>query len=393
MQRPDVVVIGGGIVGCACVYFLSRAGLKVTLLERRGIASGTSGCSMGHLMVVPGPPFMYELTYRSVQLWHALSRELGGFDFRHTGALWVGDTPEDLPLLDDLHQGMRVHGEQGRRLDPKELRELEPNLAPDLVGGFHYPEDAITFPMTAAAAMLAAATRQGADVRPWTPVLGLRLGPTHAVEAVRTPGDEIETGAVVNAAGVWAPEITRWAGLSPAPIHPRRGDLAITLPRQEPVSRQILEVGYLRTVTAKTIDPTSGDADPGAWAMNIQPQSNGTFLIGSTRQFDGFRRKVNLRLLHESLTRACRFVPAVADLTVVRTWAGLRPYTPDRLPILGPVRDVPNLFMASGHEGLGITLSLVTGELITQSVLGQEPDVDLSPFSPGRFTQREAAHG
>lgn len=393
MQRADVIVIGGGIVGSACVYFLSRAGLKVALLERQGIASGTSGCSMGHLMVVPGPPHMYELTYRSVQLWHAFFGEVGGFDFRHTGALWLGDAPEDLTLLRDLHRDMRGHGEECRLLDPKELLELEPRLAPDLVGGFHYPEDAITFPMAAAAAMLREAVRHGAEVRPWTPAIGLKRNKAGAVQAVLTPDGEVETTAVVNAAGVWAPEITEWAGLSPAPIYPRRGDLAVTMPHQEPVSRQILEVGYLRTVGAKTVDPRSGEVDPGAWAMNIQPQSNHTFLIGSTRQFDGFRRKANLQLLHQSLARASRFVPALADLSVVRTWAGLRPYTMDKLPILGPVREVPGLYMASGHEGLGITLSMVTGELITQSLMGQQESFDLSPFRLERFARKEATHG
>jgi sarcosine oxidase subunit beta len=116
-------------------------------------------------------------------------------------------------------------------------------------------------------------------------------------------------------------------------------------------------------------------------------------LIGSTRQFAGFEREVNLRLLHESLERASRFVPAVRDLTVVRTWAGLRPYTTDKLPILGPVPEVQGLYMACGHEGLGITLALATGELIAQSVTGQETSMDLLPFSLGRFAGYEAAHG
>lgn len=393
MQRPDVVVIGGGIVGSACVYFLSRAGLKVTLLERHGIASGTSGCSMGHLMVVPGPPHMYELTYRSVQLWHAFSNEVGGFHFQPTGALWVGDAAEDLTLLQDLDRDMRGHGEQCRLLDPKELRELEPNLAPDLVGGFHYPADAITFPMAAVTAMLRESVRRGAEVRPWTPALGLRRDKAGAVQAVRTPDGEIEAPAVVNAAGVWAAEITAWAGLPPAPIHPRRGDLAITMPRDEPVRHQLLEVGYLRTVRARTVDPTSGEEDPGAWAMNIQPQANHTFLIGSTRQFDGFRRHANLRLLHQSLARASRFVPSLTDLSVTRTWAGLRPYTPDKLPILGSVPEVPGLYMACGHEGLGITLSMVTGDLITQLLSLGNTHLDLSPFLLERFAGKEAAHG
>ncbi|MHC4919392.1 MAG: NAD(P)/FAD-dependent oxidoreductase [Planctomycetota bacterium] len=381
------------MVGSACVYFLSRAGLKVTLLERQGIASGTSGCSMGHLMVVPAPEVLYELTYHSVQLWHGFARDVGGFDFWPTGALWVGDEPEDLALLQGLEKDMQRHGEKRRLLDPAELLELEPNLAPDLVGGFHYSEDAIIFPMTAITAMLNDAVRHGAEVLPWTPALGLRRNGAGAVQAVRTPNGEIDTGAVVNAAGVWAPKITEWAGLPAAPIYPRRGDLAITMPHQVPISCQILEVGYLRTAAGQTIDPAKGEPDPGAWAMNVQPQGNGTLLIGSTRQFAGFEREVNLRLLHESLERASRFVPAVLDLTVVRTWAGLRPYTTDKLPILGPVPEVQGLYMACGHEGLGITLALATGELIAQSVTGQETSMDLLPFSLGRFAGYEAAHG
>ena len=123
-------------------------------------------------------------------------------------------------------------------------------------------------------------------------------------------------------------------------------------------------------------------------------KTNGTCLIGSTRQFAGLGRVVDRDLLARSLERAVRFVPALAGARLTRTWAGLRPFTTDGLPIIGPVPEVPGLFMAAGHEGLGITLAPMTGELIAQAVKGQEPRLPLEQLALARFGEAaEAARG
>ncbi len=392
MQRADVVVIGGGIVGCACAYFLSRAGLKVVLLEKDAVAGATSGCCMGHLMVVPRPEPIYRLTHRSVQLWREFITEVGGFDHNLSGVLYLAEKQDDLQLLRELEQTFASYGDSSELLSPQELLRREPHVAADLLGALFYAEDGIVMPTTAAGRMLEQAMAMGAQVRPHTQATGLRRGADGSVQAVQLARGEIATPAVVNAAGVWAPQIAAWAGLDGVPIFPRRGDLAITMPHDLPIKHALLEVSYLRTATGKPVDPEGPEDDPGACALNVQPQSNNTLLIGSTRQFAGYQRQVNQQLLCQSLQRAARFVPAVLDLQVLRTWAGLRPYTRDNLPIIGAVPNVPGLFMAAGHEGLGITLSMVTGELISQAVRGEQTSLDLSPCSLARFAESPSSH-
>ena len=393
-RSPDAVVIGGGIVGCAVAWFLSRAGLRVTLLDRDAIAGGTSGCCMGHLMVTADHDMLHALTSRSVTLWNRMFDEIGSIERRMTGALYLAEDESDLSLLDRLQGDFARHGEASQRLDGQALRELEPALAEDLPGGLFYPRDGVVLPMQAAGRMAADARRLGAEVRPFTPVTGLRLGAGRRVEAVLTPDGAIPTTNVVNAAGVFAPALTELAGLGRAPIHPRRGDLAITNARTAPIRTQLIEVSYLRVAHGSTkVDPTGRVPDPGAQAMNVQPQSNGSCLIGSTRQFVGMDRRVDPALLRHSLRRAARYVPALAQAQITRTWAGLRPWTSDKLPIVGPVDAVPGFHMAAGHEGLGITLAPITGELVMQAMTGAKPSIALEPLALVRFSAEMTTKG
>jgi glycine/D-amino acid oxidase-like deaminating enzyme len=126
------------------------------------------------------------------------------------------------------------------------------------------------------------------------------------------------------------------------------------------------------------------DADAGAHAVNMQPQSLGSCLIGSTRQFRGMDRTLNRELLHRSLSRAARYAPALRDLPIVRTWVGLRPYSLDQLPLIGPWPELDGLWIASGHEGLGISLAPITGRLLAQQIAGRPCDVDPLPYLPAR---------
>ena len=386
-KQADAVVIGAGIVGCAIAYNLTRSGLRPVVVDRGGVAGGTSGSCMGHLMMLADSQEMYRLSARSLALWKQFHAEVGGFELRDCGCLWLGESDADVPLLEDIAAKIRGFGGSGRIVEPTELRRMEPELADDLVGAFFCPDDGILFPMQAAAALMGAAQDGGARTSYHTTVRGLHCGSDSAVSAVETDRGIIETGIVVNAAGVWLPEVAELFGLPRIPIFPRRGDLAITMPQDLPVTTQMVEVAYLRSAVGKVIDPESDEPDPGTYALNLQPQGNGTVLIGSTRQFGGFDKRVNLALLQQSLARACRFVPALADLQIVRTWAGLRPYTKDKMPVIGPVESVPGLFVAGGHEGLGITLSTGTAELIAQAVTGQPLAQPLEPFSPVRFTE------
>ena len=283
---PDVVVIGGGIIGCAVAYFLSCAGVKVCLVDRHGIAGGTSGCCQGHLMVTPSPPYFLAMTRASVGLWRTLRQSLPDFEFRATGCLWLAETGDDLALLHAVAAQFAAGGEQAELLDQRALRAHQPGLAPDLAGALLYPGDAVVMPMKATGALLAGALDRGCEVRTFCEVAGIKRGAGGRIECVVTNQGEINTRVVVNCAGVWTPDLTERAGAGRLPIFPRRGDLMITTPHGANVRTQILEVSYLRTAGGKAkVDPESSASDPGAHAMNLQPQTHDTILIGSTRQF------------------------------------------------------------------------------------------------------------
>jgi glycine/D-amino acid oxidase-like deaminating enzyme len=389
VETADLVVIGGGIVGCAVVHQCARllpSGSRIVLLDRGPIAGATSSSCMGHLMVTPDSARDYALTAASLRLWRDLAERQGGFDYNPTGALYLADGADDVGLFDVLRRQFEANGDRAEILDGRELREREPGLAEDLPGALFYPGDGVVLPMLACGAMLREARQGHANVRvrPFCPVHGVRTAAGRVV-GVDTANGPLDAPLVVDCAGVWAPEVAQFAGLPRLPIWPRAGNLAITGHHATPIRTQLLEIAYIRFAHgAAKVDPTRTD-DPGGHAVNMQPQTHGGCLIGSTRQFRGMDRTLNRELLHRSLARARRYAPGLAEAPIVRTWVGLRPYSADQQPLIGPWPDLPGFWIAAGHEGLGISLAPITGLLIAQQILGQPTAVDAAPYQPARF--------
>jgi len=389
-ETADIVVIGGGVIGCSVVYHLAQqldASTRIVLCDRGPIAGATSGSCMGHLMVTPDDPQAYALTRTSIDIWARMNDEFGGFEHNRTGALYLADDEADVELFAVLQKQFVDNGDGADVLDGRQARDVEPGLAEDLPGALFYPHDGVVLPMLACGAMLRAAQRRNPNVivRPFCEVTGfVRAG--DRVTGVETRAGTIATPQVVNAAGVWSPEVARRLGIDDLPIYPRAGNLAITGHHVSPIRTQLLEVSYLRFAhAASKIDPTSTDSDPGGHAVNMQPQSNGGCLIGSTRQFRGMHKQLNHELLRRSLQRARRYAPGVATAPIVRTWVGLRPYSIDNHPLIGPWPTVEGLWFATGHEGLGISMAPVTGLLLAQQLAGVATAVDVAPYLPSRF--------
>lgn len=385
----DVVVVGGGIIGCAIVWQLAQRlprTARIVLIDRGPIAGATSGSCMGHLMVTPDDAQEYAFSHASVQLWRELQDQQGGFDYNPTGALYLADDPADIALFANLQAQFVACGDRAEILDQQQLRELEPGLAHDLPGALFYPGDGVVLPMTACGAMLRAAQTAGprVDVLPYTPLTSvLREG--DRITGVVTSTGPISSPNIVLACGVWTPEVGALAGLPKLPIVPRAGNLAITAHHASPIRTQLLEISYLRFAHgAATVDPTLIGADQGGHAVNMQPQSLGGCLIGSTRQFRGMNRELNHELLHRALLRAARYAPGLLDLPIVRTWVGLRPFSLDKHPLIGPWPLLRGLWIAAGHEGLGISLAPITGQLIAQQMLGLPCSIDHRPYLPAR---------
>ena len=389
-ETADIVVIGGGVIGSSVVYHLSRLldpSTRIVLCDRGPVAGATSGSCMGHLMVTPDTAQDYVFTKTSVELWGQMNEELGGFDYNPTGALYLAENDEDQEMFAVLQKQFADNGDRSDVLDPKQLRDVEPGLADDVPGALYYPGDGVVLPMLACGAMLRGAQQRNPNVvvRPQCAVTGFeREG--GRITAVKTEQGVIATDTVVNACGVWAPDLSERLGERRLPIYPRAGNLAITGHHVSPIRTQLLEISYLRFAhAASEIDPTSTDQDRGGHAVNMQPQRNGGCLIGSTRQFCGMQKDLNRELLHRSLLRAERYTPGIAAAPIVRTWVGLRPYSIDNHPLIGPWDPVEGFYIAAGHEGLGISMAPITGLLLAQQLAGVETELDVTPYLPSRF--------
>ncbi|MCJ7623737.1 MAG: FAD-binding oxidoreductase [Anaerolineaceae bacterium] len=379
---PDVVVIGGGIVGCSCAYYLSQAGVRVHLVEKGALGSGTSKAGMCHLVTWHEPEVQLTFARQGIKLYEELSRELPvDIEFRKTGALSVAENPDSIPSIAGMVMRLQKWGLKCELLSADEIMKMEPNISVHISGGVYYADDAQVNPLNATLALGMGAQENGATIEPYTEVTGIELSPGRdAVEAVVTSRGRIPTSNVVNAAGTWGASIARMVGLD-VPITPRRGHLVLTAPLPENMfnNKTIFSAGYL--------DSVKGDASI-AVSSHIQQLKNGNLLLGSSRQFAGFDTSVDPKVISMMLQRSIHIFPFLRDVHAIRTWSGLRPYTPDLRSILGPVEGVQGFFMACGHEGLGITEGPITGKLISQLIRGERSEIDIEVLSPDRFARK-----
>ncbi|MCG6492828.1 FAD-binding oxidoreductase [Kitasatospora sp. A2-31] len=379
-QRPslDVVVVGAGVVGAACAYYAARAGLAVAVVDRGPVAGGTTGAGEGNLLVSdkePGPEL--DLALLSTRLWRDLAEELGeAMEYEPKGGLVVAATPARQDALRAFAAEQAEVGVAAEEIPGERLHELEPHLAPGLAGGFHYPQDAQVQPALAAAHLLRAARRAGAELHTGETVRELVTGPDGAVRGVVTDRLRLAAPAVVNAAGTWGGELAALAGVH-LPVLPRRGFVLVTEPLPRIVRRKVYAADYVA-------DVASGSAALQTSAV-VEGTPGGPVLIGASRERVGFDRTMSVEVLHRLAAQAAALFPVLAEVSVLRAYRGFRPYLPDHLPAIGADPRVPGLYHACGHEGAGIGLAPATGLLITDQLTGKQPELDLAPFRADRF--------
>jgi glycine/D-amino acid oxidase-like deaminating enzyme len=371
--RYDAIVVGAGIVGAACAHALARDGRRVLLLDARYAAAGSTAAGMGHLVVMDDSPEQLALTGLSTALWRAIASELPpAVEYEPCGTIWVAADDSQLEAVQAKHALYTSRGIASEVLGPRELVMLEPQLRRGLAGGLLVPGDGVVYQPRATLWLIEQARASGATLRE-----GCRVDriTDHAVHC----GDEVlRAEVIVNAAGPEAPRLT-----GELPIVPRKGHLAITDRHPGFVRHQLVELGYLasaHTMSAESV------------AFNVQPRITQQVLVGSSRELVGWDTALNRRILTRMLEHAIAFMPALATLSVVRTWTGFRPATPDKLPLIGAWPSTRGLWIAAGHEGLGITTSLGTARLIADLVAGREPPIDATPFAPTRAVAPATAH-
>lgn len=369
----DVVIAGAGIVGAACARECAVRGLRAAIVEPGEIGGGATAAGMGHIVVMDDSPAQLALTSYSQQLWSELSSHLpSSVEYERCGTLWVASDEEE---MQEVHRKEALYASVGvatEVLDSRALAEAEPNLRQPLAGALRVPSDAVLYPPCAAEYLLKEAVGRGAQLYAGRRVVSARAGKVHLDD-----NSELVAEIIVNAGGAEATNL-----IPELPIRKRKGHLVITDRYPGFVHHQLVELGYLKSAHSVTTDSV---------AFNIQPRKTGQVLLGSSRQYGAEDTAIDHRIVSAMIERARCFMPGIGGLSAIRIWTGFRAATPDQLPLIGPWPEDNTLFLAAGHEGLGITTSLGTARLLADHLVGGRTQIPIEPYLPERFV-RSAAH-
>jgi glycine/D-amino acid oxidase-like deaminating enzyme len=363
-----VTVVGAGIVGAACARALARAGCRVTVCEPRFPGGGATAAGMGHVVVMDDSPAQLALTARGRDLWEELAPVLpAGTEYRRTGTLWVAADDDEMAEASAKASRLVAAGIACRLVDGAELARREPALRAGLAGGLLVPDDAVVYPPPVAAWMMEEALAAGAECRRGRAVVAVDDdGQAHFEDGTRLGAD-----AVVVATGAAA------AALVPGvPVRPRKGHLVITDRAPGFVTHQLVELGYVKR---------AHDVGTDSVAFNVQPRATGQLLVGSSRQIDVTSRDIDAAMLSRMLARCLDYLPGLARVPTIRAWTGLRAATPDGLPLVGPWPGTTRTWLATGHEGLGITTAPATAEVLAAGLLGRQAPLPAAPLLPARL--------
>jgi glycine/D-amino acid oxidase-like deaminating enzyme len=368
----DVAIVGAGIVGACCALECARAGLRAVVIESRLVGGGATAAGMGHLVVMDDSEAQFALTRYSRELWAEMAGELPfEVEYDRCGTLWVAADEIELGEVERKRGFYEARGVRAETLDADSLAEAEPNLRAGLAGALLVPDDGVIYPPSAAQYLLDRAREKGAELKLGSAVTAITR------EGVRLGRDQLAAGIVVNATGAWAPELA--PGID---VQKRKGHLVITGRHPGFVRRQLVELGYLRAAHAQTDDSV---------AFNVQPRRTGQVLVGSSRQYGASDPQVEPLMLARMVHRAIEFMPGLAELSAIRAWTGFRAATSDHLPLIGPSVSDDRCWLATGHEGLGITTAPGTARLLVDQLLGRRSAIEPSPYLPSR-TWRGSAH-
>jgi len=359
----DVVVIGGGIIGASIAYNLSKRNTNVILVEKNDIASGTSGSCDGFVFMQSKKPGIHlEMALESARIMEQLSTELQrDIEYEKNGGMILIESKDDIPEMQDFVYQQRNSGLDVVLLDACQVHEMEPNISSNIAGATYSPMDAHVNPLALCLAFAESAKNRGTKILTDTHVTGINIV-NGKVQGIETTKGRIKADVVVNSAGVYAPAVANMAGIN-LPIIPRRGQIAVT----ESVPRFLKKVMICNRYIKSKFNLNQVQDSLGI-GLALEQTKAGNILIGSTREFVGYDRQVTPEGITAVLKYAQRFVPAIGEFNVIRTFAGLRPYTPNNLPILGKVKSIEGLIVAAGHEGDGIALSPITGVIITELI-------------------------
>ncbi|MGV2866169.1 NAD(P)/FAD-dependent oxidoreductase [Achromobacter sp. AGC39] len=367
MPHPtkDVLIVGAGIIGAACARHLAAAGLSVHVLDA-GL-KGATQAGMGHLVVMDGDPDELALSSLSMDTWRQWGPRMNAADpacaYTECGTLWVAANPDDMAEAERKHARLVHHGIAATLLSARQLADAEPFLRPGLAGALHVPGDGLVYAPNAARWLLTHAP-------PGVSFEAARVDKIDERGAVLADGSRRPAKAVVLAAGMLATHLC-----NDLPLVPKKGHLAITDRYPTGIRHQLVELAYMASTQQR---------DGASVAFNVQPRPTGQLLIGSSRQIGQADSDIDPMVLSRMLKQAIDFLPGLSGMNLIRTWTGIRAATPDGLPLIGPHPSRPGLWLALGHEGLGVTTAPATAALLTALMTNATPPLAAAPFAPSR---------
>lgn len=367
-HTTEVLIIGGGVIGTAIAYNLRKLNVDVMLLEREEIGSQASSAAAGLLAPLgplPGPGPLADLLLSSFAMFPSLIPELEeashlDLGYEQLGALRTVRNPRRITNLKKRMQAWEPLGLQMYWLTGDEARRQEPLLGPEICAAIYVPEESQIRAPQLVKAFAKAASNLGAKMYAHSEVVGLHKDHERIIGVFTDQGEIIACNHLILAPGAWAALYEKWLNIH-LPVSPLRGQLLSLQGTAMPLKHLIF-----------------GNA------VYIAPKGN-SILVGATKEEAGFDIRVTEQGTTWLYETATKFVPDLAESKKEAVWAGLRPSTPDRWPILGTAPNWQNVTLATGHNSVGIILSAITGKVIAELITsGHTPEI-IRPFSLERF--------
>jgi glycine/D-amino acid oxidase-like deaminating enzyme len=387
-SKADAVIVGGGVIGTVTAYVLAKAGFQVLLIEKKEIGSGTtSRAAAAALLQTKTSAKKLSLANRSLNLLDDLHEQLGGrFEYAHTGSLLAATTEDEFQLVRDMNATLGALGLPVELLDGPAAREKMPILGESVMGGSYSPRDAQINPLELVVACAKAAKQHKAVIASYTKLEGIETS-GDSIVAVQTSAGRVLTETVINAAGVWASAVARMGGFE-LQISPLKGELLVT-ERMPPMMEGTLIAAKYLLSKARAEGEAGGRAPKRTVGITLVQVAHGNLIVGSTREQADYDMRSTLAGIHELVRQLLELTPALAQVHLLRGYAGLRPLTPDGSPIIGRAPQLPGFIQAAGFGGDGLAMSAITADMIL-GLLSGHPDLELlANFSPERFTPAE----
>lgn len=367
-RAADVVIIGGGVMGCAIAFELATRGVPVIIVEQREVAASASGASAGGVRQQGRDLRELPLALRAIPRWPSLADRLGAdLEYRRGGHLTLIEDEALLPAFAESVTRQQAAGLDIRLVDPDDLARIMPGVAATVVAGSYTPEDGHANPILTTKAFADAAVRAGARLRERTTMTGFRRDTAGRIVAVETTAGAFPCRWAVNAAGAWAGEVARLAGTT-IPLRPACYQMLVTAPAPHVLDPVVGCVG--RPLSLKQV-PEGGFVVGGGWPGTVHLDNGRAGTVGAH--------------IAGSAAACTGILPLLRQLPLLRAWSGMEGESPDGIPMIGPAPDGPGLFHCCGFTGHGFAISPEVGGVVGIWLATGAPPYDMQHFDPARF--------